>query len=103
MCKSIKNYDDVYKILPQAELKRYIESFLIDDIDFVGDVDKCITDGRLIKMNVKERIEYFNNTIGNEARTYLLKILTLKHLSKILYKNIDGFTDEYWRERLNKC
>ena len=99
----MKKYDDIYKILPNDELRRYLELFLIENNDFISDVDKCITDGRLIKMNVKERIEYFNNTIGNEARTYLLKILTLKHLSKILYKNIDGFTDEYWRERLNKC
>lgn len=103
--KEYYKYDDVNKILPHSELKNYIKTFLIDNNDFLLDVDCCMwensSSNKLINKTIKERIEYFDNTIGNESRTYILKILTLKHLSKILFKNINGFTDEYWRKRMN--
>ena len=100
MDKIIREYDDIYKILPKEELNRYLDNFLISNDDFILDVDNIITNGRLSKMNIQERKEYFDNNIGNESRTYIFKILVLKHLSKILYKNLDGFIDEYWREKL---
>jgi len=102
----MRYYDDIHKILPHPELKNYIKNFLIDNKEFINDVDSCMwgqsSDNKLINKTIKERHEYFDNTIGNESRTYILKILTLKHLSKILLNNIDGFTDEFWRDRLNK-
>lgn len=101
-----QKYGDVYNILPHFELKSYIKNFLLDDNEFINEVDCCMwgpsSDNKLINKSIKERIEYFSNTIGNEARTYILKILTLKHLTKILLNNLEGFTDEFWRERLNK-
>ena len=101
-----QKYGDVYNILPHFELKSYIKNFLIDDKEFINDVDCCMwelsSSNKLIHKNPKQRFEYFSNTIGNEARTYILKILTLKHLTKILLNNLEGFTDEFWRERLNK-
>lgn len=103
--KELPKHDDVHEILPRYELKSYIKHFLIDDEEFINDVDNCMWElsgkNKLIDKTPKQRFEYFCNTIGNEARTYILKILTLKHLSKILFKNIDGYTDEFWRNRLN--
>lgn len=93
-------YPDIHKILPPNELKYYIEKFLVYDKDFIKDIDLCLCDGKMAKMNRLQRMEYFYNNIGNEARTYIIKLITLKHLSKILLDNIDGFTDEFWRERL---
>lgn len=94
------NYENVYKILPPNELKYYIEKFLVYDKDFIKDIDLCLCDGKMSKMNRLQRMEYFYNNIGNEARTYLIKIITLKHLSKILLNNIDGFTDKFWKDKL---
>lgn len=96
-------YDDVHKILPHSELKYYIKNFLINDNEFVNDIDLCMCNGKMMNMSLKERIQYFENNIGNEARTYIFKVLTLKHLSKILINNIDGFTDEFWKDRLNRA
>lgn len=99
-------YCDIHSILPNFELKSYIKHFLIDDEEFINDVDTCMwelsSENKLKDKTPKQRFEYFSNTIGNEARTYILKILTLKHLLKILFNNIDGFTDEFWKDRLNK-
>ena len=104
--RSPVEYDDVRSILPHFELEDYIKKFLIDNDEFINDVDSCMwelsCDNKLINKSVKERIEYFENTIGNESRTYILKILTLKHLLNVLLKNINGFTPEFWRDRLKK-
>jgi len=93
-------YADVHKILPHNELKYYIEKFLVYDKQFIEDIDLCLCDGQMSKMNRFKRMQYFYNNIGNEARTYLIKIITLKHLSKILLNNIDGFTDKFWKDKL---
>ena len=86
--------------------KEFLYRRVLDDKEFIYDVDCCMwelsSSNKLIHKNPKQRFEYFSNTIGNEARTYILKILTLKHLTKILLNNLEGFTDEFWRERLNK-
>ena len=95
-------YADVHKILHLNELRYYIEKFLVCDKQFIEDIDLCLSDGQMSKMNRFERLQYFYNNIGNEARTYIIKLITLKHLSKILLNNIDGFADEYWRDRLKK-
>ena len=103
--KQLYEYSEIHNILPNFELKSYIKHFLIDDEDFINDVDTCMWElsskNKLIDKTPKQRFEYFSNTIGNEARTYILKILALKHLSKILFNNIDVFIDKFWRDRLN--
>ena len=99
---NFKEYDDVFNILPNKELKRYIQNYLIEDNNFIQDVDLVVANGKLNNLTKEERVEYFDNNIGNESRTYIYKILTLKHLSKILYKNVDVWLDEYWKQQLNK-
>ena len=97
--KNNSDFTDIFGILPHDELKYYIKTYLLNDNEFIQEVDDCMADGRLISMNLDERIEYFNCHIGNESRTYILKILTLKHLSKILEKNMDKCLDEYWKNK----
>lgn len=93
---------DIDKILPNDELKYYIETFLISDREFIKDVDLSLCDGKMKNMDFDDRKRYFDFNIGNGARTYILKLLTLKHLSKILLHNVEYFIDIYWKDRLEK-
>lgn len=90
----------ILEILPNAELYYYINSFLINNKNFIKDVDSCLCDGNMKKMNIDERKEYFKYAIANGARSYILKLLTLKHLLKILLENVDGFVDMFWVRKL---
>lgn len=104
--EQLAKHIDVRKILPHNELKNYIKAFLIDNKRFVDDVDACMWElggkNKLSNKSVAERIEYFDNTIGNESRTYILKYLTLKHLSKILLENANLYMCDFWQDRLNR-
>lgn len=96
-------YIDDHKILSQEQLRYYIETFLINDKEFIKDVDICcLFDNKFKKMNYEKRKSHFNYSISNGARSYILKILVLKHLSRILADNSDYFLDIYWQHQLKK-
>lgn len=98
-----RKYIDDSKVLSQEQLRYYIETFLINDNKFLTDVDICcLFDNKFKKMNYEQRKSHFNSSISNGARSYILKILVLKHLSRILLENSDYYLDIYWQHQLKK-
>ena len=97
----IQTYCNINKILPNNELKFYIFNFLINDDNFIKDMDLTMCNGQMAQMNKLKIQEYFDANIGNESRTYIIKLIALKHLFNILLENSSTYLDEFWIEKLN--
>lgn len=100
--EELKKLEEFYnEFLSNNELKKYIDKYLIDDEDFIKDLESI--NGFCYDLKDKktheDRIDLLNSIIGNGARTYILKIIVTKHLHKSLVRESENFLDLYWLDK----
>ena len=64
--------------IPHDETKRLIKRYLLHNQDFIQDIDTALHCDFKNRSD-DARSEYLDSVIGNEARTYILNVLLLKH------------------------
>ena len=86
------------------DLRGILKRYLLLDEQFVDDVDKFLKVQPLKDKNLMERFEILQNSIGNTARTYILKVIALKHILRLAESEEmqDMFLDPYWKDIFKK-
>lgn len=97
-----KTMDDrIISEFMKRDLRFYID-ILIDDEEFVDDIEKSKIFHKFKDLNLEEKKEVFNAYIGNTARTFIMCNIVAKHIHKKMYALQDKFLDPYWKERFDK-
>lgn len=114
--KDVKLQDFVFKDEPETIEKDYISRYILNkdfgvEIDllyknkeFLLDVDEIFKDynPNLTTKKLKERKEFLNQTLCNPDRGYILRMLIIKHILKIMQRNLSGYVDKNWyKDSLN--
>lgn len=93
-------------IFENEKLYNLIKDYLIDDDEFITELDKIPTFTYSVKLsdkNIEDRLKILKgHVIGNTSRTYILEILALNRLYSLLLKDVDKYTDPYWKGILNE-
>lgn len=85
-------------------LENVIKTQLIFDKEYIEIVDKalCKYSHSIKSLSEKELLEEFTCFLGNECRSFIIKIITLDHIKQKLLENQDCSLDIYWKEALKK-
>ena len=99
--KLSERYDDfIFEFLPNNELKKYVDKYLVDDENFVKDLDSiqgfC---EKLSDKTHKEKMDILSLIVGNGARTFILKVIATKYFYKYLIKESENWLDFYWKNK----
>ncbi len=85
-------------------LENVIKTQLIYEKDYLEIVDKalCKQTHSIKSLSEQELLEEFTYFLGNECRSYIVKIITLDYIRQKLIENQDCSLDIYWKEALKK-
>lgn len=89
---------DYNNILPPSEIKYYIENHLINDDEFIEDVDKYLYMSKIKDLPINERLEKLKCQYHNIARQFMLKLIVFKHLNRLILNCTDIYTDIFWQD-----
>ena len=106
--KDVKLQDFVFKDEPETIEKDYINRYILNrdfcaEIDllyknkeFLLDVDEIFKDynSNLVAKKLNERKEFLNQSLCNPDRGYILRMLIIKHILKIMQRNLSGYVDK---------
>lgn len=90
---------EIYSEFIKKDLRKYM-SLLINDTNFVEDVERSKIFSTFKDLPTDKRMEMVNACLGNTARTNILFRLVLKHLYKLAIKSEDLFLDLYWKDKI---
>lgn len=94
----LENVEILFQFI-KNDLRKYIE-LLIDDENFVMDIEKSKIFNEFKDLSPKEKMKKVDSNLGNTARTYILNIIVLKHLYRLSIEMEDLFLDLYWKDKI---